>query len=257
MAIVTLLTDSGGSDFYVAAVKARILSINPGITLVDISHQIVPCDIAHGAYVLKSVFRDFPKNTVHLVGVDAHARRDDLYLAVALEDHYFVCADHGLLGLISEKSPLQVVALNKVNPVQTTFVERDVFAPAAAKLASGVAISSLGQQVTNFRRMTDRHVKATKKIISGHVIRVDHFGNLITNIPKDTFETLSKDRGYTIQCGGEKFRRVHTRYDQTEQGDCFIIFNSLNLLEIGIYKGNASELLGLFYDSPVTIQFDE
>lgn len=257
MAIVTLLTDSGGSDFYVAAVKARILSINPGITLVDISHQIVPCDIAHGAYVLKSVFRDFPKNTVHLVGVDAHARRDDLYLAVALEDHYFVCADHGLLGLISEKSPMQVVALNKVNPVQTTFVERDVFAPAAAKLASGVAISSLGQQVTNFRRMTDRHVKATKKIISGHVIRVDHFGNLITNIPKDTFETLSKDRGYTIQCGGEKFRRVHTRYDQTEQGDCFIIFNSLNLLEIGIYKGNASELLGLFYDSPVTIQFDE
>jgi S-adenosylmethionine hydrolase len=257
MAIVTLLTDSGESDFYVAAIKARILSINPGITLVDISHQIVPCDIAHGAYVLKSVFRDFPKNTVHLVGIDAHARRDDAYLAVLLEDHYFVCADHGLLGLISEKSPHQVVALNKVNPIQSTFAERDIFAPAAARLASGVAISSLGQHVPNFRKMTDRHVKATKKIISGHVIRVDHFGNLITNIPKSAFDVLSKDRGYTIQFGGEKFRRIHSRYDQTEQGDCFIVFNSLNLLEIGIYKGHASELLGLFYDSPVAILFDE
>ncbi len=257
MAIVTLLTDSGESDFYVAAIKAKILSINPGITVVDLSHQIQPCDIAHGAYVLKSVFRDFPKNTVHLVGVDAHGRRDDDYLAVALEDHFFVCPDHGLLGLISDKTPLHVVALNKINPIQTTFVERDIFAPAAAKLASGVGISSLGQQLAAFKKMTDRHVKATKKLISGHVIRVDHFGNLITNIPKDAFDVLSKNRGYTIQFGGEKFRRIHTRYDQTEQGDCFMVFNSLNLLEIGIYKGNASELLGLHYDSPVTILFDE
>jgi S-adenosylmethionine hydrolase len=257
MAIVTLLTDSGDSDFYVAAIKARILSINPGITLVDISHKIQPCDIAHGAFVLRSVFRDFPKNTVHVVAVDAHARRDDDYLAVYLEDHFFVCPDHGLLGLISEKSPLQAVALNKVNPVQTTFVEKEILAPAAAKLASGVAITSLGQQLPTFKKMTDRYVKATKKLISGHVIRVDHFGNLMTNIPKDAFDVLSKDRGYTVQFGGEKFRRIHSRYDQTEQGDCFIVFNSLNLLEIGIYKGNASELLGLHYDSPVTILFDE
>ena len=82
-------------------------------------------------------------------------------------------------------------------------------------------------------------------------------GNLITNIHRDTFELLSKGKTYTVQFGGEKFRRIHTAYNQAEQGECFIVFNSLNLLEVGIHKGNASELLGLTYDSLVTISFDD
>ncbi|HWA32682.1 MAG TPA: SAM-dependent chlorinase/fluorinase, partial [Cyclobacteriaceae bacterium] len=84
MAIVTLLTDSGESDFYVAAIKAKILSTNPGLTIVDISHQIGSCDIAHAAFVLRSVFRDFPKNSVHLIGVDATGNRNDVPVAVQL-----------------------------------------------------------------------------------------------------------------------------------------------------------------------------
>lgn len=88
MAIVTLLTDSGESDHYVAAIKAKILGINPGLTLVDISHKIAACDIAHGAFVLKSVFRDFPTGTVHLIGVDSLGNRDDLFMALQLEDHF-------------------------------------------------------------------------------------------------------------------------------------------------------------------------
>jgi S-adenosylmethionine hydrolase len=257
MAIVTLLTDSGESDFYVAAIKAKILSINPGLTIVDISHQISPCDIAHGAFVLRGVFRDFPKGTVHLVGIDATGNRGDAFLALQLEDHYFVGADNGLFGLISDKTQQSMVELNKITPVQSTFPEKDILAPAAAKLASGVNITTLGIAMPQFKKMTDRYVKATKKMISGHVIRVDHYGNLITNIPKDAFDTLSNGKTYTIQFGGEKFRRIHTQYNQTDQGECFLLFNSMNLLEIGIYKGNASDLLGLSYDSAVTILFDE
>jgi S-adenosylmethionine hydrolase len=105
--------------------------------------------------------------------------------------------------------------------------------------------------------MIDRQVKATKKQITGSVIRVDNVGNLITNIPRDAFDILSQGKAYTIQFGGEKFRRIHTQYNQAEQGECFIVFNSLGLLEIGIYKGNASELLGLEYDSMVNIIFEE
>jgi hypothetical protein len=89
------------------------------------------------------------------------------------------------------------------------------------------------------------------------VVRVDSFGNLITNIPKNDFDILSKGKTYTIQIGGEKFKRIHSNYNQADQGDCFLIFNSLDLLEIGINKGNASELLGLQYDSPVSITFDD
>src|SRR5690349_7895394 len=144
MAIVTLLTDSGESDFYVAAIKARILSVNPGLTLVDISHKIEPCDIARGAYVLRSVFREFPRGTVHLIGVDATGSKGEPFIAVSMEDHSFVAVDNGLLGLVSDKAPMAVVELNKINPISTTFPERDILAAAAAKLASGVNITTLG-----------------------------------------------------------------------------------------------------------------
>ncbi|MBX2896787.1 MAG: SAM-dependent chlorinase/fluorinase [Cyclobacteriaceae bacterium] len=255
MAIITLLTDSGDSDHYAGAIKARIVSINASVTIVDISHKIMPCDIAHGAYVLKSVFRDFPKGTVHLVGVDSAGNRDDQYIALQLEDHFFVGVDNGFFGLISDQPHQQVVQLIKVD--ETTFPEKDILAPVAAKLAAGEAITVLGKPIETFRKMLNRQVKATRKIIAGHVIRVDNYGNLITNINKTDFSILTKGRNFTIQFGGEKFRRIHTNYYQTEQGDCFLIFNSLDLLEIGIYKGNASELLGLQYDSPVNITFDE
>jgi S-adenosyl-L-methionine hydrolase (adenosine-forming) len=257
MAIVTLLTDSGESDHYVAAMKAKILSVNPGLTIVDISHKIAACDIGHGAFVLKSVFRDFPSGTVHLTGVDSSGNKEDAFIALQLEDHFFVGVDNGLLGLISEKNHQQVVQLNSVNPIRTTFPEKDIFAQAAAKLASGVAITTLGKPLASFKKMTDRHVKANKRIIAGNVIRVDGYGNLITNIPKDAFDILSAGKTFTVQFGGEKFRRIHKNYFEAEPGDCVLIFNSLGLLEIGMYKGHASELLGLKYDSPVNITFDE
>ncbi len=257
MAIVTLLTDSGESDHYVAAIKAKVLTVNPGVKIIDISHKIAPCDIAHAAFVLKSVFKDFPKGSVHLVGVDATGNRGDAFIALQLEDHFFVGVDNGLFGLISDKAQQNGVELNTINPISSTFPEKDILAIASAKLASGVSINDLGKPLGTFKKMIGRFVKATKKQISGNVIRIDNFGNLITNIPKDAFDTLSKGKTYTVQFGGEKFKRIHSNYHQADQGDCFLIFNSLDLLEIGIYKGNASELLGLSYDSAVNIIFEE
>ncbi len=257
MAIVTLLTDSGETDHYVAAIKAKILGVNPGLTLIDISHKIQPCDIAHGAFVLKNVFRDFPKGTIHLVGVDATGPADCAAIALQLEDHFFVGADNGLLGLISDKPHQQLVDINSINPISTAFPEKDIFASAAAKLASGVAITTLGKPLVSFKKMIGRSVKATRKLIAGHVMQVDNFGNLITNISKTDFDILSKGKTFTVQFSGEKFRRIHTHYSQAEQGDCFLIFNSSGFLEIGIYKGRANELLGMEYDSSVNISFEE
>lgn len=257
MAIVTLLTDSGDADHYVAAIKARILTVNPGVRIEDITHKIASCDIAHAAFVLKSVFRDFPKGTVHLIGVDATGNRGDAFIALNLEDHFFVGVDNGLLGLISDRQHQSLVELNTIIPVVSTFPEKDILAPAAAKLASGVSISDLGPVMGTFKKSIGRFVKATRKQIAGNVVRVDTVGNLITNIPREAFDTLSKGKNYTIQFGGEKFRRIHTMYHMTDPGDCFLIFNNLGLLEIGIYKGNASELFGLTYDSPVHIIFEE
>ncbi len=256
MAIVTLLTDSGENDHYVAAIRARILSVNPGIKMVDITHRITPFHVAHAAFVLRAVFRDFPAGTVHLVGVHATGNPGDKTIALQLEDHFFVGVDNGLFGLISEKTQQNLVELNTVNPVFTTFPERDILAPAAAKLASGVPISSLGKPLAVFRKMIDRQVKATKKQIIGNVIHIDYFGNLITNISRDTFDILSRDKMFTVQVGADKFRKIHTQYYDVEEGECFLLFNSLGLLEIGINKGNAAELIGLEYGSQVMIYFE-
>ncbi|MGC1242395.1 MAG: SAM-dependent chlorinase/fluorinase [Chryseosolibacter sp.] len=256
MAIVTLLTDSGESDHYIAAIKARIMAVTPGIRIVDISHEIRMFDIGHAAYVLRSVFREFPKGTIHLVGVDAAGNRGDAFVIVQLEGHFFVGSDNGLFSLLSEHAPEKIWQIAAETSAPTTFPEKEIFAPAAARLAAGEDPASLGKPLAELKRLIDRQVKATKKQITGHIIRVDHFGNLITNIPKQAFDILSKDKGFTIQFGGEKFRRIHTVYNQAEQGECFILFNSQNVLEIGIYKGNAAELLGLDYDSVVNIIFE-
>lgn len=255
MAIITLLTDSGESDHYVAAIKARILSLDPGICIIDISHRVPPCDIANAAFLLRSVFRDFPKKTVHLIGVHATGNRGDVPLLLQLEDHFFLCIDNGLAGLLSDKAHQELIELNA--GAETTFPERDIFAPAAVKLTQGVPVASLGKPIPSFKRMIDRQVKATKKQISGHVIHVDNYGNLITNIPKEAFDVLSRGKAYTVQFGGEKFRRIHTQYNQADEGECFLLFNSLGLMEIGICKGHAAELLGLTYNSMVNIFFEE
>ncbi len=254
MAIVTLLTDSGESDHYVAAIKARIFAFDNSIRIVDISHQVRLFDIGHGAYVLRSVFREFPKGTVHLVGVDSAGSRNDGIVLLKLEGHYFIGADNGLLSLLSDAPPEGIWAIDRSSA--TTFPEKDIFAPIAARLAAGDGPESMGKPLNDYKRLIDRQVKATRKQITGNIIRVDHFGNLITNIPKQAFDVLSKDKTFTIQFGGEKFRRIHAAYHQAELGECFIVFNSQDFLEIGIYKGNASELLGLEYDGVVNIVFD-
>jgi len=256
MAIVTLLTDAGESDHYIAAIKARILSVHPDTRIVDISHQIRMFDIGHAAYVLRSVFREFPKGTAHLVGVDAAGNRGDAFIIAEIEGHFFIGPDNGLFSLLSDNPPGKVWEIRSENPNSTTFPEKEIFAQAAARVARGDDPSEVGKPLSDIKRLTDRQIKATKRQITGHILRVDHYGNLITNIPKQVFEILSKDKGYTIQFGGEKFRRIHTGYNQAEQGECFIVFNSQDFLEIGIYKGNASELLGLGYDSVVNIIFE-
>lgn len=257
MALITFLSDFGESDHYVAAVKARIVSFDPDIRVIDLSHAIEPCDIAHGAYVLNAVFRDFPKGTVHLVAVNSLGQPGDQFIAIELEGHFFVGTDNGLFGLISDQEAVNQVVINSENTESMTFPAKQVLAQAAAQLASGASITDIGLPLEHFKKSLGRHLKANKKLISGNVIRVDHYGNLITNIDKRTFEILSKDKTYNITMGRENVRRLNKNINSADPGDLFVIFNAQGYLEIGINQGNAAELLGLGYDSPVMVTFDE
>jgi S-adenosylmethionine hydrolase len=217
----------------------------------------MPFDISHGSFVLKSVFREFPEGTIHLVSVNTLDSETDNCIIALIEGHYFIGSDNGLFSLISEQDPETIIRLSNPDIESTVFPSKDILARAAAMLAGGSAISELGQVTSDFRKLLGRQLKATKKQIAGNIIRVDHFGNLITNIDQEIFNILKKERGFAIKFGREEMNTIHITYASVDPGECFVIFNSLGLLEIGINKGNASELMGLGFDSPVVINFEE
>ena len=251
------MSDFGNRDHYVSAVKAKIYSINPSINIVDISHGIKPFDLSHASYVLGSVFRDFPKGTIHLCAVDSIGVKGSRYVALKLEDYFFVGNDNGLYSLLSEKEPSIIAELFTTDIDNKTFPAKDILAKAAAMLASGSSINDVGKFTKILERKISRKSRATKKQITGNVIHIDHYGNLITNIEEEVFNIIRKERKYTVQFAREKLLEIHGQSNEPEDGDCFVIFNRTGLLEIGINKGNASELLGMKFDSPVNIFFEE
>lgn len=255
MSVITFMSDFGTTDHYVASVKASIVSQKEDQIIVDLSHNIRPYDIGHASTVLKQVYRDFPENTVHLVAVDAMRERPSP-IAIALDGHYFVGFDTGLFSLLSDKKPEKIATLSMK---EITFPAKHVLAKVAVQLANGKRISEVGTLVGTYQELYPRHLKVTKREIAGNVISIDHYGNLITNIQQSDFRKILEINGdgikYTIRFGREAFESVHHYFSDVESGDCFVIFNSLGYLQIGINKGNASELLGLRLDAPVIIEF--
>ncbi len=247
MALITFTSDFGLSDHYVGQIKGTFLSTNSSQTIIDISHQVQAYDITHMAFVIGSVFRDFPEGTVHFIGMD-----DELgYMIAWVEGHYFIVPNNGVISLVSERRPdLMINILSEKNTLKKA-------AETAVKLATGEAPESFGEPVSNYKEYSKRKSRATKKEIAGHVIRVDHFGNLITNIEFTDFRILSKDRAYTIHFGREVLREVNEKMNQVEPGDIYAKFNDNEQLVVGIFQGNGAQLLGLSFDSPVTIVFQE
>lgn len=256
MAIITFTSDFGMRDHYVAAVKAKIFNYNANIQVIDITHNVEHFNIAHGAFVVNSVFRDFPKGTVHLVSVNSLGNADDKFVCIRLEEHFFVGSNNGLFSLLSDKTPIIVELIHDKQP-NTTFPEKNILAFAAVSLASGKSIYDLGPTLPAeiLTKMLNRKLKQTKNQIDGNVVHVDAYGNAITNISKKIFDDIRADRTYIIQFGRQEIQNVPQLYNQVDNGDCAIIFNDIGMLEIAINSGNASQLLGLVYDSLVIVNF--
>jgi S-adenosylmethionine hydrolase len=255
MAIITFMSDFGHRDHYVAAVKAKIWSINPSINIVDITHTIEHFNIPHAAFVLRSVFRDFPQGTVHLVSVNSPTKLKDKMIAVKMEEHYFVGADTGIFSLLSDKDNIAVVELKPDPDYSPVFPDRTLLASAAVALASGKSIYDLGNQIDGVRKMLNRQLRVNKEQIGGHVIHVDTYGNLITNISREVFDKIGNQRSFIIHFGMETLDTIVDSYNSVDNGDCMAVFNANGYLEIAISQGNAAGLLGLDYDSPVMISF--
>jgi len=255
MAVITFMSDFGTDDHYVATVKGKILSKNPNQQIVDISHAIKPYDISHAAFVLKSVYSDFPSGTVHLVSVDSVRERSN-GVALRLDDHFFVGFNCGLFSMLSENEPTEIV---EVDIADSTFPAKGVLSDAVIELSSGAELKKLGNSLDGLVKLFARQLKVTKREIAGNVVNVDHYGNLITNITKTEFDKILEINGstvkYQIRFGRESFDRTNKFFSDVESGDCYVLFNSIGNLQIGLNKGDASQLLGLGVDAPVHIEF--
>jgi S-adenosylmethionine hydrolase len=239
----------------VAILKATLLKEDPGLSIIDISHEVEPANIAHGAFVLTTAYQNFPENTVHLVAVDSLGSTDNKIIAAEIEGHFFVGTDNGLLSLVSQWEPEKVVLVSEGK--KTSFPAKEIMAEAVVSLANGAILEDIGDDFLEMKKFLRRSVKANKKEIVGHVIHIDHYGNLLTNIPRRDFDFLSKDKNYTIGIGREYINQINYSPSEVEAGDCFVLFNHLDFLEIGIKNGHAAQLLGLEFDSQVWIKFEE
>ena len=222
-----------------------MLGKNEGQVIADISHDIEPYDIAHMAFVVESVYQNFPEGTIHFIGQS----EENGYLIAWVNGHYFVVPNNGVISLISDRRPDLLIAIDSKDHMLKTAAE------VAVGLSTGKQPESFGEPVLNYKEFTKRKSRATKKEIAGHVIRVDHFGNLISNIELTDFKILSKDRKFIVHFGRESVRIINEKMNEVEPGDVFAKFNELERLVVGIFQGNGAQLLGLDFDSPITITF--
>ena len=274
MSFITLTTDFGTKDHFVGAVKGAIYSELADAKIVDITHKITPFNITETAYILKNAYKSFPEGTIHIVGVDSELSENNKHIAIALDNHYFVCPDNGIISMIaSEIQPTKIVEINIHDRVESSFPVLDVFVQVACFIARGGNLTVIGKEIRNYKKLTEIQPKVNQSQtqIIGGVLYVDNYGNVISNISKKMFIDIGKGRSFKVSASSYTFDKIYNKYNETVEhntknakqydGNKLILFNSAGLLEIAIYKSNlnsvggASTLLGLAYRDAVIIDF--
>jgi S-adenosylmethionine hydrolase len=255
--VIALLTDFGLRDHYVGTMKGVILGICPEVSLVDISHDVPVHDVMAGALELAAAYRYFPPGTIFVVVVDPGVGSARRGLAAEAGEFRFVAPDNGVLSVVlDEQVSRKVVELTDrryARPtISRTFEGRDRFAPAAAWLARGVALTTLGRPSASIERLDLPRPVAAADRVTGEVLRIDRFGNLITNIDRRTFEHYASTgpRGSTapdviVHAGGREVSRLVATYADAEPGEACLLFGSTDHLEIAVRGGSAAATLGM------------
>ena len=257
MPIVTLTSDLGNKDYYVAIIKGKILSRVPNAQLVDITHEITPFNIQEAAFVLKNTFIHFPPKTIHLVSVHAETRSDTKVVVIEHQNHYFVGMDNGLFALMTEELPKQIIAVNMVGNGPSSFLAKDIMSDVASALLEGKTLQSLGSALNALESKTYLRPPDNNFVMRASIVYIDRFGNLITNVSKDRFEKIRAGREFVINYKrNEELREISGTYSDVPEGEGLCLFNSSGNLEIAINKGNASQLLGLHLDNTIQIEFE-
>jgi S-adenosylmethionine hydrolase len=247
MPILTLTSDIGQQDFLVGAVKGQILQVNEGFNIVDISHRVAPFNYPQTAYVCRNAFRNFPDESFHMVLVNLFDTRSNHLLLARHGNQYIGIADNGLLTMILESPPEEVVAvvLDKGQKKNTIYFAR-VLAQAFTDLLSGKSMDKIGTPDVSIRVKNALRPMLGDNWIEGQIIFIDHFENVVVNITREEFEAQRKGRSFKIVFKrDEVIDRISETYADVPEGEKTAIFNSAGYLEIAVNKGNAAGLFGM------------
>ena len=276
MSVITLITDFGTKDHYVGSVKGALYSELNDLKIVDISHSISPFSIIEAAYIIENSYKNFPIGSIHIIGVDSEKTPEQKHLVIKLDGHYFICADNGILSLLTTKIKAEkIININVHNELPKTFSVLDVFVKIAAHIYRGGSIDLVGSKIEKLKELYNINPILNEKTneIIGNVIYVDNYENVITNITKKIFQDFGKSRKFEINARNYKFKQIVKSYSEAirfdiskesrkEIGKKIALFNKSNYLELSIYKSNplssggASSLFGLNYRDIIIIKFD-
>ncbi len=257
--IITLTTDYGTTDHLVGALKGVILKINPDATIVDITHNVVPYDVLDGALAISSAYKYFPSKTIHVVIVDPGVGSERRPILVSGENQFFVAPDNGVLSMVYEKEASltvrHILAEHYfLQPLSKTFHGRDVFAPVAGWLSKTWQTQAFGEEIQDYMRFSIPKPKSAEGQLKGIVLRVDTFGNLVTNfVPEELPEGLLKDGTLKVQVNGKEVTRLVDTFTEGEPGAPVAIVGSSGFLEIAVNKGHAARTLGVGRGAAVVI----
>lgn len=263
--IITLTSDYGTDSLYATALRGAIISRDPSIRIVDISHTIRPFDTNQAAFALRASAPHFPKGTVHLIAMNTNQTGDYVHRVMELSGQYYVGLDDGIFSLIANRTPEAIYDITVTSESDTlTFPERHIFVQVACHLVQGGVPAVIGRGSSGWVESEWQRPLLGMDYVQGVVLHVDTYGNLITNIDQRTFKEVGKDRPFRIPLRSSRMdvNRIHRHYGAVSDGERVALFNHMGLLEIAINHGaneaggGASRLFGLRVGSVVRIEFD-
>jgi len=256
--VITLTTDFGLADHFAGTMKGVILGICPEAQIVDISHDVGPFGISEGGYLVAQAYPYFPRGTVHIVVVDPGVGTLRRPILVEAAGQRFVAPDNGVLSPVyaREKHKVRCITSEKyfLKTVSQTFHGRDIFSPVGAHLARGIAPTKMGKPIADYMRLhSERPVRTARRGWTGAVLKIDRFGNLITNFPAEDFPDL-ETRPFELSVGLETVRRLARNYAEYGPGELFVIVGSSGYLEISSSQASAAKILGCGAGAPVELR---
>ncbi|RZT95820.1 hypothetical protein EV201_0448 [Ancylomarina subtilis] len=261
MGVITICSDWNDRDYYLGALKGRLLSLCEGAQVVDLSRNIELYNISQAAFIVKNAYHYYPEGSIHIITVNSEEGAEQSHVVVKNNGHYFIGTDNGIFNLMFRDQPDEIIKLkaDEIDSRLMNFPELAVFAPAAAHLFHKKPLYDMGEKISTLYNMVPIRALIQKDTMTGKVIYIDSYSNAVVNISKERFYSSLEGRDFEIlvQSNQHLITKISQHYSDVPEGDILAIFNSAGMLEIAMNKGELSKLLQIDTNSDIRVKFHD